>query len=268
MTGPRRTALLALLLLLLGPGCASRGPGVRVDVGGHRLRLLCSGEGEPVVVMDTGLGDSLEVWSDLRPLVAGFARVCVYDRAGLGGSEPGPLPRTSDVIVEDLHRLLARSGEPAPYVLVGHSFGGLNVRLYASRHPGEVVGLVLVDATHEDFPALEARVRPEEERLKLETNLAATSPSALSELRSIQESSRQVREAPPLDAIPLVVVSSGLPRGTPEMAEAWTRFQRDLARKARGGVQIIAERSGHYIQHDQPGLVAEAIRLARERASN
>jgi pimeloyl-ACP methyl ester carboxylesterase len=215
--------------------------------------------------MDAGVGDSLEVWSDLRSLVASFARVCVYDRAGLGRSDPGPLPRTSSAIVEDLERLLALSGEPAPYVLVGHSFGGLNVRLFASRHPEQVAGLVLVDATHEDYPALEERARPESERLKLETNLAATSPSALSELSSMRESARQVKEASPLPEIPVVVVSSGLPWGGPEVAEAWPDLQRDLARKAPGAVQIIAERSGHYVQHDQPALVAEAIRQVRER---
>jgi len=217
--------------------------------------------------MDAGLGDSLEVWGDLRPLVEEYARVCVYDRAGLGRSDPGPMPRTSAVIVEALRRLLARSGEPGPFVLVGHSFGGLNVRLFASYHPAEVAGLVLVDATHEDFPAIDARSRPEDERRKMETNLAATSPSALSELRSMEESAREVREAEPLPEVPLVVVSSGLPRGSPEVAEAWSRLQLDLARKVEGGVQVIAERSGHYIQHDQPALVAEAIREVWTRAT-
>jgi pimeloyl-ACP methyl ester carboxylesterase len=266
MSGQRRIARFAFLLALGGAACTSLGPGTRIDVGGHRLRLYCSGEGEPVVVMDAGLGDSLEVWSELRPLVADFARVCVYDRAGLGGSDPGPLPRTSAVIVEDLRRLLARAGEPAPYVLVGHSFGGLNVLLFAGRHPEEVAGLVLVDATHEDFPAIDARSRPEAERLKMETNLAATSPSALSELQSIEESARQVREAAPPPEVPLVVVSSGLAGGSPEAAAAWRRLQLELARKVEGGVQIIAERSGHYIQHDQPALVAEAIRQVRTEA--
>lgn len=103
------------------------------------------------MVFDAGLSDAAERWGTVPALVAAFARVCVSDRAGLGRSESGPLPRTSGRIVEELHAALARAGVAPPYVLVGHSFGGQNMRLYASRHPADVVGLVLVDAQHPDL---------------------------------------------------------------------------------------------------------------------
>lgn len=132
-------------------------PGKLVDIGGRRLHIYCTGTGSPTVVMDAGGGGSSLDWSWVQPEVAKFTRVCTYDRAGFGWSDPGPLPRTSARIVQELHQLLLNAGIAPPFVLVGHSLGGMNVRLYASQFPHEVVGLVLVDAAHEkayaQFPA-------------------------------------------------------------------------------------------------------------------
>ncbi|NTU81141.1 MAG: alpha/beta hydrolase [Chloroflexales bacterium] len=100
--------------------------------------------------MDAGANDFSLFWARVQPEVVRIARVCVYDRAGLGWSEPSPHERTSPTMVRELHTLLERAGEPGPYVLVGHSLGGLNMRLFAQQHPAEVVGLVLVDAAHEE----------------------------------------------------------------------------------------------------------------------
>jgi pimeloyl-ACP methyl ester carboxylesterase len=124
-------------------------PGQLVDVGGYRLHLYCQGSGGPTVVMDTGTGGNLLAWSSVQPEVAKFTRVCTYDRAGLGWSDPSPRPRTTEVMVDELHTLLERAGVPQPYVLVGHSFGGLNARMFAHTYPGEVAGLVLLDSQHE-----------------------------------------------------------------------------------------------------------------------
>lgn len=132
-------------------------PGALVDVGGFRLHLLCQGTGTPTVVMDAGLGDSYLTWQSIQPAVAQSTRVCSYDRAGLGYSDPGPEPRDSRRIVAELHALLRQARLPPPYVLVGHSFGGFNTRLFAYTWPDEVAALVLVDVSHEDqwrlFPA-------------------------------------------------------------------------------------------------------------------
>lgn len=121
-----------------------------VDVGGRRLNLYCSGDGPVTVVFDAPGTDAGWAWHGVQPDVARRTRACVYDRAGLGFSDPSPLPGTSVNAVADLHALLSKAGVKPPYVLVGGSYGGANVQLYAYRYPDEVKGLVLVDASHED----------------------------------------------------------------------------------------------------------------------
>ena len=125
-------------------------PGQMVDVGGYRLHINCQGEGSPTVVIEAGGGDSSLSWDQVRQEVAKFTRVCTYDRAGMGWSERSPKSRTAQNVVEELHSLLTNTGIEGPYVLVGHSIGGLYVRLYAHEYPDEVVGMVLVDASHEE----------------------------------------------------------------------------------------------------------------------
>ena len=123
-------------------------PGKLIDVGGHRLHLLCAGSGRPAVVFDAALGASSVSWSLVQPEVARIARACAYDRAGFGWSEAGPMPRTADRIAGELHALLVRASVPPPFILVGHSFGALVARVFAGRHPGQIAGLVLVDPAH------------------------------------------------------------------------------------------------------------------------
>ena len=119
---------------------------------GVSLNMNCTGlaAGGPTVVLDTGLGVPAVGWDLVQPQVAGFARVCSYDRAGYGWSTAGPMPRTSGEIAKELHALLVAAGEKPPYVLVAHSFGGYNVRVYTKEYPSEVAGMVLVDTSHED----------------------------------------------------------------------------------------------------------------------
>lgn len=122
-----------------------------VDVDhGRRLNLYCVGVGSPTVVFDAGLGGTTASWDLVQPVVALKTRACSYDRAGSGFSDPATRPGTSANIVDDLHRLLEVAGIKPPYILVGHSFGGMNVRLYADDYPAEVAGMVLVDPSHED----------------------------------------------------------------------------------------------------------------------
>jgi pimeloyl-ACP methyl ester carboxylesterase len=130
-------------------------PAEMVDVGGYSLHLYCTGAGgAPTIVMDSGAGGSVLDWQLVQPEVAGFARVCTYDRGGAGWSEPGAQPRTSQQFVEELHTLLGNAGVQGPYVLVGHSLGGTNMQLYASRYPDQVAGMVLVDSALEDLDLL------------------------------------------------------------------------------------------------------------------
>lgn len=125
-------------------------PGQFVSVGDHSLHIYCVGQGSPTVVFDAGLGDSVVSWDMVQPEIAKFTRTCAYDRAGLGWSGLAKGPRNSETIIAELQVLLTHAGVPPPYVLVGHSFGGMNVRLYAFRHPDQVVGVVFVDSSHPD----------------------------------------------------------------------------------------------------------------------
>lgn len=124
-------------------------PGQLIDVGGYKLHLHCRGQGQPTVLLEAGLNDFSVQWALVQPAVAQFTQVCTYDRAGLGWSEPSPHPRTSAKMVDELHMMLTNAGITGPYVLVGHSFGGINMRLFARQYPDSVVGLVLVDSAHE-----------------------------------------------------------------------------------------------------------------------
>lgn len=164
-----------LLLLALGAGAiafalsersrlhaAYPPPGGLYDVGGYRLHLHCVGQGSPTMVLEAGLNDFSVVWTPVQGALAQGHRVCAYDRAGLGWSEPSPRPRTATVMVDELRRLLQGAGVEGPYLLVGHSYGGVLMRLYAQLYPQEVSGLVLVDSAHEEqalrVPAFDAAV--------------------------------------------------------------------------------------------------------------
>ena len=153
--------LLLLIAALLSAGqalFAQSSPGaVRdelVDIGGRRLHLSCAGAGSPTVILEAGLGDPSTIWKAVQPGVAEVTRVCAYDRAGRGPSDADPRMktafRTNREPVDDLNLLIRAAAISGPYVLVGHSLGGAYIRLYASRFPRGIVGMVLVDASHED----------------------------------------------------------------------------------------------------------------------
>jgi pimeloyl-ACP methyl ester carboxylesterase len=153
--------LVALMVLLAASGATYQAimaagdtkryppPGQLVDVGGHHLHLHCVGQGSPTVVLDAGLGAFSLDWGAVQPQIATSTRVCAYDRAGLGWSEPGPLPRSPQQFAAELYALLTNAGVEGPYVLVAHSISGKTARLFASQHPNDVAGMVLVDARHE-----------------------------------------------------------------------------------------------------------------------
>ncbi len=163
LTGVLRGVAAAIVILLLAgmlyqtiaTGLDRRNyppPGELVDVGGYRLHLFCMGQntdGRPTVILETGLGGSATSadWAWVQPEIAMSTRVCAYDRAGLGWSDPGPQPRDAQHIAAELHSLLQNSHTPGPYVLVGWSYGGLYARVYAAQYPDETAGLVLLDSS-------------------------------------------------------------------------------------------------------------------------
>ena len=165
----RASVLAALAVILVTPAVATAGelpPELgreyarahdAVDIGGRHLNLFCMGSGARTVLFDAGGSDWSDVWALVQPAVAKTARACAYDRAGLGHSDPAPLPRTPVEIAHDLHALVTAAKLQGPLVVVGHSLGGFNVKLYAALYPGEVAGLVLVDPSEERTPE---RARP------------------------------------------------------------------------------------------------------------
>ena len=136
-------------------------PGQLMDVGGYRLHIYCSGKGSPTVILDAAADMMSSDWAWIQPEIAKQTRVCSYDRAGMGWSDPGPRPRDAKQIASELHTLLTNAGISGPYVMVGHSVAGLYVRLYEAEYPDGVVGMVLVDPGLPDMdtriPALQAQ---------------------------------------------------------------------------------------------------------------
>ncbi|MDA2913335.1 alpha/beta hydrolase, partial [Acidobacteriia bacterium AH_259_A11_L15] len=199
-------------------------PGKLVDVGGHRLHIHCVGEGRPTVVLETGALGMSALWGWVQPQVAVHTRVCSYDRAGLGWSEPGPEPRNAVRITGELRTLLINAGETPPYVFVGHSFGGLLVRVYADRYPEDVAGLVLVDSSHPDQGARLEKVRGKQSKPpSLEARLFGLFPvlARVGVLRFGMRFTDRLDDLPPRQAAEFkafLVVSSHQSAGKAEIA--------------------------------------------------
>jgi len=264
-------------------------PGRLIDIGGHRLHLWCTGHGVPAVILDTGLGGSSAGWGFVQPEVARFTRVCSYDRAGMGFSDPGPSPRTARRIASELAELLRRSGIAGPVVLVGASIAGFDIRVLASDYPERAAGVVLVDASHEDdvheVPGM-ARFVPLLSTIgvlrllgvSFGENIESLAPSvrsfaqatrfrtagyqaAADELIHIRESAEEVRSSRRKLTIPVLVVTGALGAD-----ENWRRLQQDQASLSAQGCLIIAGQSGHVVAVDQPEVVVDAIRTVVETA--
>lgn len=227
-------------------------PGQLVDVGGYKLHINCIGQGSPTVILESGLANPSSIWGWVQPEVAHATRVCAYDRAGVGWSDPGPEPRDGQQIARELHTLLGKANVPEPYVLVGHSAGGLYVRVYAAQYPRDVVGMVLVDVEHPDqwtqSPAAQAQFQTYARLGRVQQLLARLGvirafnlnpvshdlPPAqaaaykafmdttqfadvnAAELAAHAATDTQVRSAGPLEALPLIVLTApgghGFPR--------------------------------------------------------
>jgi pimeloyl-ACP methyl ester carboxylesterase len=268
---------------------SSSPPGQLVDIGGFRLHLWCGGNGAPAVILDTGLGGTTADWGLVQPEVSRFTRVCSYDRAGMGYSDPGPSPRTARRSASELAELLSRSGITEPVVLVGASIAGFDVRVFASDHPERTSGLVLVDASHEDdvhdvppmaryIPVLSTlgvlRFRGVSFGQRVESLPPSVQPFARAtrfttaaykatadEIIHVEQSAEEARSSRRKLAVPVLVITGA--RGADEK---WNGFQQDLASLSEQGCLIVAQQSGHVVAVDQPQIVVDAIRTVVETA--
>jgi pimeloyl-ACP methyl ester carboxylesterase len=219
------------------------------DVGGYELYLQCIGEGTPIVVLEAGLnGSGTMAWFQFQERFRSLTRTCTYDRSGLGfsdlrprelGSPDGPL------MANELHALLEAAGEPPPYVLVGHSFGGMVVRLFAAAYPDEVVGMVLEDSSQED-------------EIDAYREVGAGAWVDGGARIDIEATERALRDASGLGDLPLVVVTAGIYEDVLDPRFAFEVQQR-LAELSTSVVHVVAKGSGHFVHEENPQLIAQAI---------
>jgi pimeloyl-ACP methyl ester carboxylesterase len=242
--------------------------------GGRRLFLRCTGSGGPTVVFDNGLTAD---WYDLQNQLSGLTRVCSYDparQAGpLGRSDPAPGPRAGLDRVRDLHALLDAAHVPGPYVLAGHSNGGLFSLLFASRHPGQVAGMVLIDGVHPEYRRRSIEVAKRFVPRELWDQVVAAAcgippvqvDAELMDICRAEAQTRAALAAHPLRRMPLAVITHGgerFPPGSQEAAQErlWQQLQNELAAMQLGSTHVVATRRGHDIQHEQPELVLAQLR--------
>jgi pimeloyl-ACP methyl ester carboxylesterase len=243
------------------------------DVDGRQLFLRCSGHRSPTVVFEGGLTSD---WYQLQDQMAPYTRVCSYDHPGgpRSRSDLAPGPRTARDFVADLHALLATARVPGRYVLAGHSNGGLYSQLYASTHPDQVAGLVLIDAVHSAYherrlAMLEPLLPPEVWEALREQAMAVPHRLLDPEQVDIWRSERQTRLAlrrSPLRPMPLVALAHGRPSPAPpdwpiaQDERLWRQLQRELSYLVPGGRLVVATESGHDIHLEQPEVVLDTLR--------
>jgi pimeloyl-ACP methyl ester carboxylesterase len=264
-------------------------PGQMVDIGGYRLHINCTGTGSPTVVIDAGWGDFSTSWTGVQQEAAKTTQVCIYDRAGSGWSDPGPLPRNALQYAKELHSLLHNANIPGPYVLAGHSMGGIPVRVFTDIYPSEIAGVVLIDSMvpgqftappqagtqSRPFSIVSSLARIGVVRLfsgalgLAPTDLPAQEAKAFlsrvvrpaslqaytDEGRGMPASGAQEKAVKTFGDIPLIVLTARLNSTYPD----WQAWQAEQLQLSSNSQQMFAEKSGHNIQYEQPDAAVAAI---------
>ena len=219
----------------------------RVVIDGHAMRMLVAGSGEATVVFENGAGAPLEIWGKVQPEASRFATTVTYDRAGIGLSEPGPLPRDGRRVAAELRRALRAAGIAPPYILVGHSLGGPYIRIFAGMYPHDVAGMVLVDPTPDDEGAHDAVARD-----TLDQARASGVPIGIPVFL--------IDAVSPLDVPFATEGVRALRRSYRADLEAESRGYRKWLETIPGSSLIVTTDSGHNVPVEQPELVIETIR--------
>jgi pimeloyl-ACP methyl ester carboxylesterase len=296
-----RIAVLVIGLLLVGyiyepiaqaaDAKAYPPPGELVDVGGHRLHINCTGTGSPTVIIEAGAGDWSTSWAAyVQPEVAKTTRVCTYDRAGMGWSEAGPLPRDAAQNAKELYTLLQNANIPGPYVMVGHSLGGLVVRVFVHDYASEIAGVVLVESMNPNkftqSPEIQAQSESQSQPFSFQAMLARFGivrllvklPGIAPSLppneeayyplyirpQSFQATDNEYQGMPAAGAqaaavksfgdLPLIVLTAKLNNDS-----VWQEWQTELLQLSSNSQHLFAENSGHNIQAEQPDAAVAAI---------
>ncbi len=265
-----------------------------INLGLHVMYIDCLGEKSPTVLIDVGLGDASANWLKIANVLSKDVKVCLYDRAGYGWSDPGPGRRTTAQIVHELNMLLEVANVPGPYVIVGHSFGGFTARYFAATYPDKTVGAVLIDSSHPDqiyrlspldqikqkSPLKLARTEPApdymnetEKRWYFLNSSRKATMAQMEELRSFKKSAYQVKHSGPLPDIPLAVLSRGknqLPEiNGVSLEQEWRDMQINLLTLSNQSWHTIIKKSGHKIYLDAPeeiiNNILEVIKIAKQK---
>lgn len=273
--------------------------GKLIDIGGCKLHLNTSGVGDVTIVCDAGLSGTSLGWSLVQEEVSKFARICSYDRAGYAWSDPPISKRTSINIANELHLLLEQAKIPGPYILVGHSFGGANMMLFASLYPEETLGVVLVDSVHEDMlknlpnppknlvdkivndsrvqwllaasgykrlrsPTIEIKQMflplPEQIRNAYFAQMNKTRYTQIvAEEMDSLEESLGQLAECHIGNTPLIIISAGITAASGE-GDVWRKLQKKLLSKSNKSKQVVADESDHMVNHHQPQIIVDAIK--------
>jgi len=225
------------------------------------IKLIQHDSANVTVILDAGYGDDSTSWNPLVEDVSKLANVFLYDRAGLGQSENSSHPRTSQNMVQELRRLLVETNTRPPYILVGHSFGGVNMQLFATEYEADVSGLILVDVTPKDYrerflPTMSPDFQQAyQQQFVREGNYE----EFIESLQQLQETHMTLR-------LPVIVIAAGKKdHYSPESQRLWNDMQKELTQISSDSKFVLADTSAHYIQRDQPEVIVDAIRRLVER---
>jgi pimeloyl-ACP methyl ester carboxylesterase len=272
-------------------------PGNMYLVDGQRMHIDCTGDGSPTLVLESGWGSAWEVWGRIQPDLSKIARVCSYDRAGYGYSEPRSAPRDADHIALELHDLLLQAHIAGPLVLMGHSFGGLIIRDYATRYPDQVAGLIFVDSVTPSwglekikappmwFTRLGSKMacmtnayhfvgacswpRPGMDRPRWQQAMEGVCDAKQCALGpeedSFQRSGEETLQTGPYGELPVLIFSHDPARWPAEWESGWDEMQEDLMKLSSRSRRVIAKKSTHVLSFERPDLISKEVSLFVEQ---
>lgn len=273
-----RGLMLAFTVCLLTASRMSAQNVQRVPLGDRTFDVITLGTGTPTLVLESGAGEGATQWNNVIAQLAALTRVVAYSRAGHDGSSPASESPSVKATVADLHALLRALGDTAPVVLVGHSWGGLLSRAYASTYPREVAGLVLVDGTHERQWSLWQALNPRFRFVDSARAMLPTMPSALrhdfAAMITVESAPRVAGLRPIPATLPLALITALKPcRPTdpfycrdPRALAVWRALHGELFSQSHRAIHLVSDQTGHYVMNDEPQLVVQAARFVLERA--